>query len=79
MPTKAHHLGGRQALRADLEPDGLAIPTAQWKLPGFTLERWRSPRVMAQTRCCSCAIASATPAGDALRARLFVAVRPYQV
>jgi len=62
-----------------LEPDGLAIPTTQWKLPGFTLETTAFATGHGADAVLFVRYRVRNAGRNALRARLFVALRPYQV
>ena len=62
-----------------LEADGLAIPTAQWKLPGFTLETTAFATGHGADGILFVRYRVRNSSQRTLHTRLFVAVRPYQV
>ena len=79
------HVDGKLITWADarrsvrLEADGLAIPTAQWKLPGFKLETTAFATGHGADAVLFVRYRVRNASRRVLRARLFVAVRPYQV
>src|SRR6478736_4381819 len=62
-----------------LEADGLAIPTAQWKLPGLALETTTFATGHGADATLFVRYHVHNSSRRALRTKLFVAVRPYQV
>lgn len=62
-----------------LEEDGLAIPSATWKLPGLTLETTTFATGHGANAVLFVRYRVSNTAKKAVKAKLFVAVRPYQV
>lgn len=79
------HAKGRLITWADakrsvrLEEDGLPIPSATWKLPGLTLETTAFATGHGAAAVLFVRYRVGNAGKRALRARLFVALRPYQV
>jgi hypothetical protein len=79
------HLDGKLMTWADasrsvhLEPDGLAIPTARWKLPGLTLDTTAFATGSGANATLFVRYRVSNTGRRKLNTKLFVAQRPYQV